>query len=94
MVSRNHYKHRSKDASYLSPKGLARFRPAPLAGPAPLRPPLCLGWDAAAPLRSPGRQAGLQKALLWQPASCGGFMNIPGRGSPSAAGGRSGRGGG
>lgn len=38
MVSRNHYKHRSKDASYLSPKGLARFRPAPLAGPAPPAP--------------------------------------------------------
>ncbi|KAG3262238.1 translation initiation factor IF-2-like [Ictidomys tridecemlineatus] len=56
----------------------------------PSRPP---SPCAAAPLRSPGRQARLLEPLLWQPASCGGFMNIPGRGSPRAAGGRSGGGG-
>lgn len=60
-----------RGCTQLPPLGLS---PRP---PSLTRPPA----RVAVPLRSPGRQARLREPLLWQPASCGGFMNIPGRGS-------------
>lgn len=71
---------RIRDASHFSPRVPASVHPALPAEPAPA-PFLAPGPRATAPLRSPGRQARLRESLLWQPASCGGFMNIPGRGS-------------